>query len=153
MPVGFSSSEPFNGSSPGCFLVTFEFSCAHPGFLGHLPTAGLESKLSHFHGARDKKNEEREKSVLEKTKNKKQKNPPAAGQGRWALSGFGAPNSAPSFYGDNYEFRPCLGEQWETGMACVPSQRFPGRGLHITDEPVPLEAQCDGGGLGQVPAT
>lgn len=148
--MGFSSSEPFHGSSPSFFLVTFEFSCAHPGFLGHLPTAGLESKLSHFHGTRDKKNEEREKPVLEKNKQKT----PAPGQGHWALSDFGAPDSAPSFYGDNYEFRPCLGEQWETGMACVLSQRFPGRGLPITDEPVLLEAQCDGGGhrLDRVPA-
>ena len=50
------------------------------------------------------------------------------------------------FYGDNCEFRSCVGEQWEIAKAYVPSQNFSGRGLHITKELMLLESQCDSGG-------
>lgn len=52
------------------------------------------------------------------------------------------------FYGDNCEFRSCVGEQWEIAKAYVPSQNFSGRGLHITKELMLLESQYDGGGHG-----
>ena len=54
---------------------------------------------------------------------------------------LGHPTQLLLFYGDNYEFRACLGEQREIGKAYVPSQNFSGRGLHITNELMLLESQ------------
>lgn len=106
-------------------------------FLGHLTTAGLESRLVHFHNARANTKEERETSALGKLKKNNQKQDRAVGP-QWP---GGHPTLLLPFAGTIVSSCCAQEEQWDTAVACVASQRCPGMGFHMTGELVLLKSQ------------